>query len=154
MKLLLVFLALGSLSSSSLQASPATEAREYSFMTAKPYRIEVQRGQQRLAKFLAHLDPKRRALLDQTPYVAVQVYTLSAGEIFGLTTRLGKGSVTSSQFDQDIRSGSQVQVKFLVIYDARTQQMVGDEGVLVTDTPPRYTVGTFEGTRALYVGQG
>jgi hypothetical protein len=154
MKHLAVFLALGSLALSALAASPPLAERDYSFMTAKPYRAEVQRGQQRLAKFLSRLNPKRRALLDQTPYVAVQVYVLTAGEVPGLTWRMGKGSVASSQFGQDIQNGANVQVKFLLIYDSRTQKLVGEDGVLVTDTPALNTVGMFDGKHAVYVGTG
>jgi len=155
MKHLAFFLAIGSLILSvSAAPPPKSQEREYSFMTAKPYRAEVERGQQRLAKFLSRLNPKRRALLDQTPYVAVQVYTLTAGEVPGLTGRLGTGSVSSSQFGQDIHSGANVEVKFLLIYDARTQKLASEEGVLVTDTPGLNTVGLFEGTRAVYVGAG
>jgi hypothetical protein len=155
MKHLAFFLAIGSLILSvSAAPPPQSQEREYSFMTAKPYRAEVERGQQRLAKFLSRLNPKRRALLDQTPYVAVQVYTLTAGEVPGLTERLGKGSVSSSQFGQDIHSGANVEVKFLLIYDARTQKLASEDGVLVTDTPGLNTVGLFEGTRAVYVGAG
>ena len=155
MKRVAILLAIGSLIlSASAATPPKREEREYSFMTAKPYRSEVQLGQQRLAKFLAHLNPKRRALLDQTPDVAVQVYVLTAGEIPGLTWRLGKGSLSSSQYTQDIRSGANVEVKFLLIFDSRTQQLVGEEGVLVTDTPQRDTVGMFEGTHAVYIGTG
>ena len=154
MKRIAIFLALGSFALSALAANPPLAEKEYSFMTAKPYRIEVERGQQRLAKFLAHLNPKRRALLDQTPYVAVQVYVLNAGEVPGLTWRMGKGSVPSGQFGQDPHSGTNVQVKFLLIYDSRTQQLVGEEGVLVTDTPALNTVGMFEGQHAVYIGTG
>jgi hypothetical protein len=154
MKRLAIFLALVSLALSALAASPPLPEKDYSFMTAKPYRVEVQRGEQRLAKFLSRLNPKRRALLDQTPYVAVQVYVLTAGEVPGLTWRMGKGSVPSSQFGQDYRSGANVQVKFLLIYDSRTQQLVGEDGVLVTDTPALNTVGMFDGKHAVYVGTG
>jgi len=154
MKRIAIFLALGSLALSALAAGPPLVEKDYSFMTAKPYRIEVERGQQRLAKFLAHLNPKRRALLDQTPYVAVQVYVLNAGEVPGLTFRLGKGSVPSSQFGQDVHSGTNVQVKFLLIYDSRTQQLADEDGVLVTDTPRPNTIGTFEGRHAVYIGTG
>lgn len=154
MKRLAIFLALGSLALSALAASPPLEERDYSFMTAKPYRAEVERGQQRLAKFLSRLNPKRRALLDQTPYVAVQVYVLTAGEVPNLTWRMGKGSVPSSQFGQDPLSGTNVQVKFLLIYDSRTQQLVGEDGVLVTDTPALNTVGMFDGKHAVYAGTG
>jgi hypothetical protein len=154
MKRITIFLALVSLALSALAANPPPEERDYSFMTAKPYRVEVERGQQRLAKFLSRLNPKRRALLDQTPLVAVQVYALTAGEVPGLTWRMGKGSVPSSQFGQDTQNGANVQVKFLLIYDSRTQQLVGEEGVLVTDTPALNTVGMFEGKHAVYVGTG
>jgi hypothetical protein len=155
MKRLATFLAIGSLVLSALAAAPSSPLeREYSFMTAKPYRAEVERGQQRLAKFLTRLNPKRRALLDQTPFVAVQVYTLGAGEIPGLTWRLGKGSVNSTQYAQDIHAGANVQVKFLLIYDSRTQKLANEEGVLVTDTPALNTIGLFEGKPAVYVGTG
>jgi hypothetical protein len=155
MKHLTISLVLGFLFLSSVAVVPAkAEEKDYGVMTAKPYRAEVQRGQERLAKFLSRLNPKLRALLDQTPYVAVEVYVLTAGEVPGLTERLGTGSVRSSQFAQDIESGANVQVQFLLIYDSRTQKLVGDDGVLVTDTPPRNKVGLFEGTRAVYVGTG
>jgi hypothetical protein len=154
MKQIAIFLTLSVLTLSALAANPPLEEKDYSFMTAKPYRVEVQRGQQRLAKFLSRLNPKRRALLDQTPLVAVQVYILTAGEVPGLTFRLGKGSVSSNQFGQDIQNGAHVQVKFLLIYDSRTQQLVGEDGVLVTDTPALNTVGMFDGKHAVYVGTG
>jgi hypothetical protein len=153
MKRVANFLALGSLALAALGASSAkAEERDYSVMTAKPYRAEVERGQQRLAKYLSHLNPKRKALLDQTPYVAVQVYILTAGEVPNLTWRMSKGSVASSQFGQDAENGSSVQVKFLLIYDSRTQKLVGEDGVLVTDTPALNTVGMFDGQHAVYVG--
>ncbi|MBV8211754.1 MAG: hypothetical protein JOZ08_00855 [Verrucomicrobia bacterium] len=155
MKRFATFLALGSLVLSVLAATAhESQEKDYSIMTAKPYRLEIERGQQRLTKFLSHLNPKRRALLDQTPYVAVQVYVLNAGELPGLTFRLGKGSVPSNQFAQDIRSGANVQVKFLLIYDSRSQQLVGEDGVLVTDTPTLNTVGMFDGKHAVYIGTG
>jgi hypothetical protein len=154
MKDLAIFLAVGSLALPALAASPPSIERDYSVMTAKPYRVEVQRGQQRLAKFLSRLDPKRKALLDQTPYVAVQVYVLTAGEVPGLIWRMSKGSVDSNQFGQDMRNVANVQVKFLLIYDSRTQRLVGEDGVLVTDTPALNTVGMFDGTHAVYVGIG
>jgi hypothetical protein len=149
-----IFLALVSLALPALAGKPPVEERDYSFMTAKPYRMEVERGQQRLAKFLSRLNPKRRALLDQTPLVAVQVYVLTAGEVPGLTWRMGKGSVPSNQFGQDTQNGASVQVQFLLIYDSRTQQLVGEDGVLVTDTPALNTVGLFEGQHAVYIGTG
>ena len=155
MKQLTISLVLGFLVLSALAATPAkAQEKDYGVMTAKPYRAEIQRGQQRLAKFLSRLNPKRKALLDQTPYVAVEVYVLTAGEVPGLTTRLATGSVGSGQFAQDIANGANVQVQFLLIYDSRTQKLVGDDGVLVTDTPSKNKVGLFEGTRAVYIGTG
>ena len=133
--------------------SPPAE-RDYSFMTAEPYKAEIRLGQKRLAKFLGRLNVPRRTLLDKTPYVAVQVYELTAGEIPNLTYRLGKGSVASSQFTNDLRSGSQVAVKFLLLFDSRTQQLAMNDGVLVTDTPPLNSIGLFEGMHAVYVGTG
>ena len=138
-----------------LVATPAkAEEKDYGVMTAKPYRAEIQRGQQRLAKFLSRLNPKRKALLDQTPYVAVEVYVLTAGEVPGLTTRLGHRVRRFGSVRPGHSSGANVQVQFLLIYDSRTQKLVGDDGVLVTDTPSKNKVGLFEGTRAVYIGTG
>jgi hypothetical protein len=134
--------------------SAKADDKDYGVMTAKPYRAEIERGQQRLAKFLSRLNPKLKALLDKTPNVAVEVYVLTAGEVPGLTERLGTGSVRSGQFSQDISSGANVQVQFLLIFDSRTQKLVDEDGVLVTDTPGKNKVGLFEGTPAVYVGTG
>ena len=105
MKLIPIFLVLGSFVLSASAANPAPPEREYSFMTAKPYRMEVERGQQRLAKYLSRLNPKRRALLDQTPLVAVQVYVLNAGEVPGLTWRMGKGAYHPPNSDRILIAG-------------------------------------------------
>jgi hypothetical protein len=155
MKFLTSLLILGSF----VLSAPATEPsswreRDYSVMTADPHRAEVKLAQRRLTKFLARLTPERRALLDQTPNVAVQAYQLTAGEIPGLTARLGLGKVRSAQFGQDLQSGDSVRVKFLLIFDSRTQQLARSDGVLVTDTPRLNTVGLFDGTHAVYAGTG
>jgi hypothetical protein len=155
MKFLIALLILGSFVLLAQATEPsARRERDYSFMTAEPHRSEVQLAQRRLTKFLARLNPQRRALLDQTPYVAVQAYELTAGEVPGLTTRLGKGSVSSTRFGQDIASGASVPVKFLLIFDSRNQQLAKPDGVLVTDTPRLNTVALFGGTHALYAGTG
>jgi hypothetical protein len=155
MKFLTSLLLLGAL----VLSAPATESstrreRDYAVMTAEPHRSEVRLAQRRLTKFLSHLNPQLRALLDQTPLVAVQAYELSAGEVPGLTGRLGKGTVRSGQFGQDISSGASVRVKFLLFFESRTQQLARPDGVLVTDTPRLNTVALFNGTHAVYVGTG
>jgi len=148
----LVIVGVFALSWPTAQAAP--REREYSIMTAEPYRAEVQLAQRRLTKFLSHLDPQRRALLDQTPYVAVQAYELTAGEVPGLTYRIGKGSAKSGQLVNDVHTLTNIRVKFLLIFDSRTQQLARTDGVLVTDTPRRNTIALFDGTRAVYVGMG
>jgi hypothetical protein len=155
MKLLISLLILGffALSASATEPSGPRE-RDYSVMTADPHRSEVNLAQRRLTKFLVRLNPQERARLDQTPLVAVQAYELSAGEVPGLTSRIAKGSVRSNQFGQDISSGAQVRVKFLLIFDSRTQQLARPDGVLVTDTPRLNAVGLFNGTHAIYAGTG
>ena len=47
-----------------------------------------------------------------------------------------------------------VPVKFLLLFDSRTGQLVSPEGVLVIDTPPRGAVANFGGVQAVYAGTG
>jgi hypothetical protein len=155
MKFLISLLILGFFVLSAPATEPSNRSeRDYSVMTADPHRAEVKLAQRRLAKFLTRLNPQERALLDQTPFVAVQAGELPAGDIPGLNGRFVNGTVKSTRFGLDMDSGLRVTVKFLLIFDSRTQQLARSDGVLVTDTPRRNTVALFDGTHAVYAGTG
>jgi hypothetical protein len=126
--------------------------RDYEVMTAAPYKGEIALGEKRLDKFLRHLDSHRRALLDQTPYVAIQVRELTAGDLPSLVNRLYRGSAASAVYFNDIDNARSVPVKYLLIFDSRTRKLVNEDGTLITDTPPRYSIALFGSVHAIYAG--
>src|SRR6516162_7666055 len=64
---------------------------DYALMSATPYNSEIALGRERLERFLAKADPKKRAVLAQNPVVAVEAYVLTAGEVGPLLRRLNSG---------------------------------------------------------------
>ena len=131
---------------------PRRTERDYAVMTAEPYKAEVALGRKRLEKFLRRLDSRRRALLDQTPYVAIQVRAMTAGDLPWLVNRLYRGTVQSSDYTKDLRDAGSVPVQYLLIFDSRTQNLANGDGVMITDTPPRDSVAVFGSIHAIYAG--
>jgi hypothetical protein len=128
---------------------------DYALMTAQPYKAEVNLAYRRLWHFLTHLNPKTRALLEQTPNVAVQAYELKATDVRMIASRLAKGKAQATEiYARNPRDWSEAQVKFLLIFDSRTRQLASPEGVLVVDTPLQGRVGVFGGLSAVYAGTG
>jgi hypothetical protein len=132
--------------------SPSAKERDYGVMTAEPYKAEIRLGEKRLDNFLRRLNPRRRALLDQTPYVAIQVGEMTASELPTITRRIYRGSIAATDFYKDVHDAKSSSVKYLLIFDSRTRKMVNEDGVFVTDTPPRNTIALFESIRAVYAG--
>ncbi len=133
-------------------SSRSSSERDYAIMTAAPFKGDVRLGEKRLDKFLQHLDSHRRALLDQTPYVAIQVRALTAGDIPWLVNRLFHGSARSMDYYNDLDDARSVPVEYLLIFDSRTHKMVNEDGVFITDTPPRYSIALFGAAHAIYAG--
>jgi hypothetical protein len=133
-------------------APARSSERDYAIMTAEPFKSEITLGEKRLDKFLRRLDSHRRALLDQTPYVAIQVRTLTAGDVPWLVNRLYRGSASSMDYYKDLDDARSVPVEYLLIFDSRTHKMVNTEGVLITDTPRYYSVALFGSVHAIYAG--
>ena len=126
---------------------------DYALMSATPYNSEIALGRERLEKFLYKANAKKRAILAQTPVVAVQAAIVPASATGPLLRRIvsgefGVGNGTSPA-DQATR-----QVFFLLLFDSRTGQLVSDDGVLVLNTPRRGKTGEFGGISALYIGAG
>jgi hypothetical protein len=148
----ILFLGLLLVTSNALADQPRPSERNYSLMTAPPFKAEVELGQKRLDKFLHRLDSHRRALLDQTPFVAIEVRSLTAGDVPWLVGRFFRGTARSDEFTKDLRDAGAVPVQYLLIFDSRTRKMVNEEGVLITDTPPRYSIALFDSVHAIYAG--
>jgi hypothetical protein len=126
-------------------------SNDYALMSATPYNSEIALARERLQKFLAKANPKKRAILTQNPVVAVEAYVLTAGEVGPLLRRLNSGR--DSGYIQDFTNRSTTEVKFLLLFDSRNGQLVSDDGVLVINTPSRGKVGMFGGISALYIGK-
>jgi hypothetical protein len=134
------------------QRSVDASTTDYALKPATPYNSEIALARERLAKFLYKADAKKRAILAQTPIVAVQAAVLQASESGSLLRRIGR------QGDFGIGAGPSPgdsrQVAFLLLFDSRTGQLVSNDGVLVLDTPQRGKIGVFGGVSALYIGAG
>jgi hypothetical protein len=142
---------LGSFFLSFLQPSAHAGTTDYALMSATPYNSEIALARERLEKFLYKANAKKRAILAQTPVVAVQAAVLSAYETGPLLHRIARG-----EFGNGGRPADQTgrQVFFLLLFDSRTGQLVSDDGVIVLNTPQRGKIGEFGGVSALYIGEG
>jgi hypothetical protein len=147
-----LFLGLLLVNTNGLADQPRRTERDYVVMTAQPHQGEVELGQKRLDKFLRRLDSRRRALLDQTPYVAIQVRALTAGDVPWLINRFYRGSAQSMDYSKDIGDARSVPVQYLLIFDSRTRKMANEDGVLITDTPRLDSVSRFGSLHAIYAG--
>jgi hypothetical protein len=138
---------LGSISPRTAFAGPS----DYALMAATPYNSEILLARERLEKFLAKADAKKRTVLAQNPIVAVEAYVLSAGEVGPILRRVNSGK--PGGYVQDFTNRATTEVKFLLLFDSRTGQLVSDDGVLVVNTPQRGKLGIFGGISAVYIGR-
>jgi hypothetical protein len=127
---------------------------DYAVGEAQPYPQEVILAKKRLANFIRRAGPKQRQVLDQNPYVAVQANELLAGEVWPLLRELSSGRVKTVQYVQDLQNQPNYWVKFLLLFDGRSQRLLRSDGVLIMDEPQRGSVANFAGTKAIYAGAG
>jgi len=135
------------------QSSVHAGTTDYALMSATPYNSEIALGRERLEKFLSTASPKKKAILTQTPVVAVQAAVLTAAETGPLAHRIQSGEFGIGNGGRPADQANR-QVLFLLLFDTRTGQLVSDDGVLVLNTPKRGKVGVFGGVSALYIGMG
>jgi hypothetical protein len=130
-------------------------SNDYALGEAEPYRQEVKLAKLRLRNFLRRANPRQRLLLSQNPYVAIQAAEITAGEDWHLMRQLSSGRARASDlYASDFRNRSAFPIKFLLIFNGDTKQLLKPVGVLVADTPLRGTVGEFAGVAAIYGGTG
>jgi hypothetical protein len=132
---------------------PATAGSiDYALMSATPYNSEIALARGRLQSFLYKANAKKRAVLAQTPVVAVEASVLTASEVGPLLRRIESGEFgRNGGYPAD---QANQQVAFLLLFDSRTGQLISDDGVLVLNTPQRGKIGVFEGVSAVYIGRG
>jgi hypothetical protein len=126
---------------------------DYALMSATPYNSEIALARERLQKFLYTANAKKRAVLAQSPVVAVQAAVISAAEAGPLLHRIQSGEFGIGNGGRPADQANR-QVGFILLFDSRTGQLVSDDGVLVLNTPKRGKIGVFGGVSALYIGAG
>jgi hypothetical protein len=128
---------------------------DYALGEARPYPQEVKLAKLRLRNFLRRANPQQRLALSQNPYVAIQANEIEAGEDWQLLRELSTGQVRATDlYAGDFRNRSAFGVKFLLLFNSRTGQLLRPIGVLAADTPLRGRVGEFARVRAIYGGTG
>jgi hypothetical protein len=128
---------------------------DYAVGVAPPYPQEVKLAKLRLRNFLRRADQRQRLVVEQNPYVAIQANEITAGEDWPLMRRLSTGRPRATElYSTDFRNRSAFGVKFLLIFNSRTGELLRPIGVLAADTPLRGAVGQFAGIRAIYGGTG
>jgi hypothetical protein len=126
---------------------------DYALMSATPYNSEIALARARLQKFLYTANAKQRAVLAQSPVVAVQAAVISAAEAGPLLHRIESGEFGIGNGGRPADQANR-QVVFILLFDSRTGQLVSDDGVLALNTPQRGKIGVFGGVSALYIGAG
>jgi hypothetical protein len=129
-------------------------SNDYAIGGAGPYPQEVQLARRRLENFIRRANASQKVLLDRNPNVAVQANELVAGEDWPLLRELASGRVRTVYYVQDFQNLSNFPVKFLLIFNWRTEQLASPDGVLVIDVPQRGSVARFAGIQAIYAGTG
>jgi hypothetical protein len=136
------------------QRSADASTTDYALMSATPYYSEIALARERLEKFLYKADAKKRAILAQTPVVAVQAAVLEAFEAGSMLRWIGREGYFGTGGASYPGDQARRQVEFLLLFDSRTSQLVSDDGVLVLITPQCGRIGVFGGVSALYIGAG
>jgi hypothetical protein len=139
-----------------LTSCATSQQVDYGLISATPYQTETNLGLARLDKFMRKMDSKKQALLAQTPYVAVQAGSMTAGEVGTIMRRINSGNSRgiTSGYGQRPADAMGREVLFILVFDSRTRQLATDDGVLAVDTPGRGKIGMFGGTSAIFAGTG
>jgi hypothetical protein len=128
---------------------------DYAIGEAQPFPQEIKLAKLRLRNFLRRADPRQRLALNQNPYVAIQANEIAASDDWQLLRELSTGQVrATSLYASDFRNRAAFGVKFLLIFNSRSERLLRPLGILAADTPVRGAVGEFAGVKAIYGGTG
>ena len=131
------------------------EVIDYSIAVGKAYPNEAEIAQRRVDKYLAHLSTPQRERLNQNEYLAVEAITVPVAEVPGLSGQIATGKLqAASVYAQNPTDRLSATARFIMIFDTKTGQPVGDEGYIVVDTPAVGKLGIFGGYTAVYIGRG
>jgi hypothetical protein len=131
------------------------EVIDYSIAVGKAYPNEAEIAQRRVDKYLAHLSTAQRERLNQNEYLAVEAIAVPVSEVPGLSGQIATGKLqAASVYAQNPADRLSATARFIMIFDTKTGQAVGDEGYIVVDTPAVGKLGTFGGYTAVYIGRG
>jgi hypothetical protein len=89
-------------------------------------------------------------------FLAVETSKIFPGEVQDLWPKLINSETTASFFSHGLRdnSYSNLQLLGVMIFDIRTGHIVGNQGYISVDTPPRGSVARFGPYIARYIGWG
>jgi hypothetical protein len=89
-------------------------------------------------------------------FLAVETSKIFPGEVQDLWPKLINSETTASFFSHGLRdnSYSNLQLLGVMIFDTRTGHIVGNQGYISVDTPPRGSVARFGPYIARYIGWG
>jgi hypothetical protein len=128
-------------------SSAKSDYKDYTLAVGAAYPNEARLAQERVTKYLEHLSPDKKARLTQNDYLAVESTEVAVSEVPGLSGRvIGQTG--------DLTDRASQMAKFIMIFDTKTGQAVGNEGYIVLDTPAKGKLGVFGGYTAVYIGTG
>jgi hypothetical protein len=89
-------------------------------------------------------------------FLAVETSKIFPGEVQDLWPKLINSETTASFFSHGLKdnSYSNLQLLGVMIFDIRTGHIVGNQGYISVDTPPRGSVARFGPYIARYIGWG
>ncbi len=89
-------------------------------------------------------------------FLAVETSKVFPGEVQDLWTKLINSETTASFFSHGLKSNSysNLQLLGIMIFDTGTGRIIGNQGYISVDTPPRGSVARFGPYIARYIGWG
>jgi hypothetical protein len=128
-------------------SSAKTDYQDYTVAVGAAYPNEAKIAQDRVTKYLEHLNPQKKAQITQNEYLAVESTEVPVSEVPGLSAR-----VTGQAGGYTDRAAQMT--KFIMIFNSKTGQPVSNEGYISIDTPQKGRLGVFGGYTAVYIGNG
>ncbi|HEY0793736.1 MAG TPA: hypothetical protein VGD78_21925 [Chthoniobacterales bacterium] len=141
-------------SCASPNAAIRSHYRDYALAVGQPYPEEAAVAQNRVNRYLAHLNPQRRARLEPFAYVAVEATTMPATEVASIAKNMVNSGQVFGSLANDRYNLSGSQALFIMVFDSKTGRPASNEGYVAMDIPQKGQPGLFGGYDALYIGNG